>query len=798
MPDQYFYSDYNTLFPPNGSYSVLEKDLTLPVIPLETEVLFPKNSFPLGNLDGLSAASLRKARQGSLRLCVMTVGKDGSGEKNPGYTSKIGVEARVESFLSMPTGGTGAVLVGVSRLVVKKLWRRRYGYEALVDILEEIPIKRNKKNLSLIRQLEKKTARLLKEDNKIGQEVRSRLSSSHDATSILDLIIPYLSLSTEEKLLCLSDFNCHGRIKRVMGFIDRELDLIRFSYEIHDKVKGDFYEEHRRNYLREQIQAIKRELGDMEEGEQNLSDELKKSFKELDLPKSVVSVVEEELDRLTITPTGTPEYIVSHSYLSLVRELPFRSEEPKAPKIEEAIRTLNRFHYGLNLAKDRIIEYIALIKHCKGELPGQILLLNGPPGVGKTSLARSIAASLGRPFARISLGGIKDEAEIRGHRRTYIAAMPGKIISALRQTESAYSVILLDEIDKIGGEKQGDIGAALLEVLDREQNREFVDHYLGFPFDLSNIIFIATSNDHQQIAEPLLDRMELIDIPSYTDTEKLKIARGHIIPAIRKEMKLVASKFHVSDKVIRNINRGYTREAGVRQLKRELTSLGRKVVRRLVESRGQASSRITPENLPSWLGAPKYIDEPRDKILPPGVSIGLAYTSVGGEILYIETSRSQSTLAGGSLKLTGSIGKVMQESAEAVFSFLLANPEEFGLKHDDVRSYNFHLHLPDGATPKDGPSAGLAIMSAIVGCLTNKPLPVNIAMTGEISLRGQVLPVGGIREKFLAALRYGKKKIIYPAANEHDLLDVPAEIIEKLELVPVHTMKEALCKVGLL
>ncbi len=467
------------------------------------------------------------------------------------------------------------------------------------------------------------------------------------------------------------------------------------------------------------------------------------------------------------------------------------------PRLALAKQILNQYHFGLESVKDRILEHLALIHH-KKEVPGHVLLLSGPPGVGKTSLGKSIAKALGRPFQTVALGGVKDEGEIRGHRRTYIGAMPGKIIQALKQAESLDCVVMLDEIDKIA-QPEGGVSAALLEVLDREQNKSFIDHYLNIPYDLSGVLFLATANSLENIAPPLLDRMDVVELSSYAESEKLVIAKQHILPIVRKEMGLTARQFRLSDKTISTMISDYTREAGVRQLKQDIAHLGRKVVRRLVEKRRHiGGTTIRSDSLVEWLGPALYSPEPTSKSPPPGVVAGLAWTEAGGEILMVECNQIPQKIPQETMRLTGTVGKVMEESAYAAISWLAVAAAEYNLKPEQITHARIHFHLPDGATPKDGPSAGVAMVCSLLSALKHQSVPGDLAMTGEISLRGEVLPVGGIREKALAACRYGKKRMIIPAHNQIDADHLPESVWEKLEIMPVSHLREALdiCELG--
>lgn len=766
----------------------------LPVVPLVGHVLLPQHSIPVSEVPGVGPKALAKAAQEESSFVVIPIDEPGAlAEVSPPI---VATQATIAELLRLPDGDVGAVLKGERRVRVQRLYKKRGQWMAECTALATGLGRRSTQALALAKTLRQHIQRFLKTDADIAPDARHALLINDDAAVLADLVAPYLSLSWEERRAVLQAVAVGERVRRVLSALKRELNLQKLTSDIHDQVKGDLSEEQRRAYLKEQIAAIKRELGELDEGADVVA-QFEEAFEHLELPALAREAVYEELDRLNLSAPGSPEYIVAHSYLTMMRDLPWHSETPEASDLQKATRILNRDHFGLDDVKQRILEYLAVMKH-KGDLPGQILLLNGPPGVGKTSLARSIADALGRPFVRISLGGVRDEAEVRGHRRTYIGSMPGKIIQAIKQAKTQYPVILLDEIDKVGGETHAGVAASLLEVLDREQNQSFIDHYLAVPFDISNVMFIATANNAENILEPLRDRMETVDVASYTDREKVAIVRKHVIPSIRKEFDLSAQQFRLDDKTIQYIMRHYTHEAGVRQLKREVQRLARKVVLKVVTQRGRKSyPRFKPEEIPQWLGVPRYIEEPRDKILPPGVAIGLAYTTVGGEILYVETSTSGSVSGKGSYKLTGSVGKVMQESAQAVLSFIAKNALSLGISDKSLQEADIHIHLPDGGTPKDGPSAGIAIMCAVTSALKGKALPTTLAMTGEVTLRGQVLPVGGIREKILAAYRYGKKTILYPAMNQRDLMEVPEEVRAKLKLIPVQTMAEVLRYAGL-
>ena len=756
-------------------------------------VLFPGNALPLTELSALPERELKRALKSGRPLVVLTcetIDADG-----PHGWSTVGTEALITGLLKLPGGEPGVILKGVRRVVVRDLMVQGSRLSATVKPLVELPMGRT--NAAVASQLALKNAvsRLLKGDLGIAEDVRKKLEAASEPRLLCDLIVPHLSLTVAEKLTMLNEPDIKARVKRVLQWLTREKALLKLSHEIHDQVSGELSEDTRRTYLKEQVAAIKRELGEMD-GVAAGAEVFEEAFETLKLSALAREAYKEELERLNLSSPGSSEYMVAHGYLSLLKDLPWESPCPEPTGLRTARTILNGHHHGLEPVKNRILDYLAVFHH-RGDVPGQILLLHGPPGVGKTSLARSVAEALNRPFHKIALGGVKDESEIRGHRRTYIGSMPGKIIQALKQTKSRAPVILLDEIDKVGRERGHDLSAALLEVLDPEQNKEFLDHYLAVPFDTSQVLYVATANDIERIPAPLRDRMEPIEMVSYTEQEKLMIAKRHIIPALRRDMNLSARQFVLSDKTVMALVRRYTRESGVRQLAREIQQLGRKVVRRLVEGRRKrVRAVISPENLHEWLGPQRFLDEPNDAMLPPGVAIGLAYTEVGGELLYVETSASEDDKPG--LHLTGNLGKVMQESAQAALSFLRARGSELGVPASLLVRSRIHLHFPDGGTPKDGPSAGIAIMCAMASLVLGKSLPSRLAMTGEITLRGQVLPIGGLREKILAAHRYQKSKILYPAANQSDLADVPADVRARLELIPVATMQDVLVHAGLI
>ncbi|MBP9708153.1 MAG: endopeptidase La [Oligoflexales bacterium] len=757
----------------------------LPLYVVDNKVLFPDAEMISSKSDAKSGILATE----SAVIIAYVLGKKGS-------LPIVGQLATLAELNPNKNSYTGIQICFIER--IEKKSKATYAFVRLLTI-KNTPLQLKKQTTLLKVAKRLATQLLINLPDASSSQNFDVLKNCKNFGELVAFVLPFLSLNQDEiyelfvKVFPLKQFDS------LIAILGREIELSKISLKIQRNIVGDLNDAQRKFFLNEQLKAIKKELGEQDE----LDDEETEKFREILLAKSVPisarRVFEKEIDKLSMMPVGSPEYLVSYNYLDVVKDLPWQETEPaKKRSLTSALRILNKGHFGQSKVKSRVLEFLALFIH-RGHSNGQILLLNGPPGVGKTSIAMSIAQALGLKFAKISLGGVKDEAELRGHRKTYIGAMPGKIIQALKQAGSAQCVILLDEIDKLtssASQFHHDVIGPLLEILDPDHNKEFVDHYLSVPFDLSRVVFIATANDADAISAPLLDRMERIDLGGYTENEKIQIAKKHLIPRVCADFSIKEPQFNLSEEFLRSVVRFYTREAGVRQLKRHIELCGRNVVKAIVQKNKLES--FTPESINKLFGPIKYIEEPRDQTLQKGVAIGLVYTGSGGDILYIETAMRMDSNNRGQLKVTGSLGKVIQESAAAALSFLAGHAHLLGMQPSDFDKMNFHIHFPDGATPKDGPSAGVGIVCALASQILQRPLPADLVMTGEVTLRGQVLAIGGLREKLLAAQRYGKKRVFIPKANTADLVEIPRDVRQALEIIPIERMSEALYLSGML
>jgi len=759
----------------------------IPLLPLRGVMVFP---YMVQHLDVGREKSIKALEEAMIqeREIFLATQLDAQTD-DPGSEEiyKFGTIAEIKQLLKLP-GGTIRVLVeGLRRGEILEYVEKEPFFK--VRIREYYDKKEKSPEIeALMRNLVDHFEQYVKLSRKISPETVVAIVTIEDPHRLADLIAAHLNLKIPEKQAILEAIDIRKRLEKLCEIIINEIEILELERRINMRVRKQMEKTQKEYYLREQMKAIQKELGDRDE-RGNEIEEYRNRIKEAQLPPEVEEKALKEVERLEKMPPMVAESAVIRSYLDWLLAIPWNNETEDRIDIKEAEKILNEDHYGLLKAKERILEYLAVRKLTK-TIKGPIICFVGPPGVGKTSLAKSVARALGRKFVRMSLGGVRDEAEIRGHRRTYVGALPGRIIQGLRNAETRNPVFLLDEVDKMSMDFRGDPSAALLEVLDPEQNSTFSDHYIEVPVDLSHVLFITTANVAYNIPRPLLDRMELIQISSYTEEEKLQIAHRYLLPRQIKENGLQPDQIRIGLNTIRNVIRYYTRETGVRNLERELAGVCRKAAKIIAEGTQQKVT-VTPRNLEKFLGIPRYrygVSEQENLV---GVATGLAWTEVGGEVLKIEVA----LLSGkGSLLLTGKLGEVMKESAQTGFTYVRSRIKNLELEEDFHEKYDVHIHIPEGAIPKDGPSAGITIATALASALSNRKVNSNVAMTGEITLRGRVLPVGGIKEKVLAAHRAGCKVIILPAENKKDLEDIPANIKKSLEFELVESMDEVLEK----
>ena len=676
---------------------------------------------------------------------------------------------------------------GLRRFSLRKIVATDPFIRAEVDLLQSIPPAQSKEWQAEFRNLRDSAARLLELTPDAPEQARMMVLNIQNPEPLADFLAPNLNVEVAQKQSILEELNVEKRVRAVQKQISAQLEIAQIQEKLQKDVASQFTDAQRRAYLRSQIKAIQHELGEAETGSDEQVKQLRERLDQAKPPEEVMKQAERELKRLDFIPPASPEFSVIVSYIEIIADLPWNKFSSDNLDLDRAQQILDRDHYDLEKVKRRLLEFLAVRKlNPKGQ--GPILCFLGPPGVGKTSLGQSIADALGRMFVRISLGGMRDEAEIRGHRRTYIGSMPGRIIQELRRVGTRNPVFMLDEIDKLGADFRGDPASALLEVLDPRQNNSFVDRYLDVPFDLSQIIFIGTANYIDGVPEPLRDRIEVISLPGYTEREKLEIAKRYLVRRQLEENGLKPDQCEFPEEVIRRIVSDYTHEAGVRELEREIGAICRAVAAKC--ARGECDTFIvTPEFLAQTLGPAKYVRESKLKTSQPGVVTGLAYTPYGGEVLHIEATRYPGK---GNVTLTGQIGNVMKESVQAALSLVRSRDGELGTKSEDFRDMDIHVHVPAGAVPKDGPSAGIAMFTALASLFSKRPVRPDVAMTGEVTLRGLVLPIGGLKEKSLAAMRAGISTVIIPKLNEKDLVDVPEEAKQKLKFVPVENVDEVL------
>lgn len=699
---------------------------------------------------------------------------------------EIGTISKIKQMLKLPGDAIRVLVEGISRGKILDVKEEDPYFKVEVEeyIVDEDA--EDKELEALMRAVLDSFEAYVNVSNKISPEVILTVSTIEEAGRLADVIASHMLLKSEQKQEILEALDPKDRLEVLYKLLLKEIEILEVEKEINTKVKKQINRLQKEYYLKEQLKAIKEELG--EDGEYD--DEIEELHDKIDkakLPKDIAEKVYKEIDRLSKLSPGSAEGGVIRTYVNWILDLPWHKKTKDSIDIKKAKKILDEDHYGLKSVKERILEYLAIRKLAK-KMKGPIICLVGPPGVGKTSIAKSIARSLNRKFVRMSLGGTRDEAEIRGHRRTYIGAIPGRIISSIKDVGSKNPVFLFDEIDKVGSDFKGDPASALLEVLDPEQNKEFTDRYLEVPFDLSNVMFITTANTLTTIPRPLLDRMEVIEVSGYTEEEKAVIAERYLVPKQIKEHGMSDSNLQISNNTIRDVINYYTRESGVRELERQIATICRKAARQIVEDNTDII-RVNRTSLNSYLGIPKYrYDKVREKN-EIGIATGLAWTRVGGDTLSIEVTPMKGT---GKLVLTGQLGDVMKESARAGLSYIRSRVDTLDIEEDFYKNYDIHIHIPEGAIPKDGPSAGITMATAVISALENTPVNRMVAMTGEITLRGRVLPVGGIKEKVLAANRAGMKKVLLPIENKKDLADIPDSVKKKLEFVLVEHMDEVL------
>ena len=756
----------------------------LPVLPLRDIVVFPHMVVPLFVGREKSVKALEEVMRGDKQILLATQRNSTDDDPQPGAIYDVGVIATVLQLLKLPDGTVKVLVEGKTRAALLRFTQRHDFFEAEAAVLEEDGVDAPEA-VALSRAVTEQFESYVKLNKKIPPEALAAIPQIAEPGKLADSIAAHLSVKIAEKQALLEVVHVAKRLEKVFALMEGEISVLQVEKKIRSRVKRQMEKTQREYYLNEQMKAIQRELGEQDEHRDELL-ELEKRIKKTKLSKEARAKADAELKKLRNMSPMSAESTVVRNYLDWLLSIPWGKSKLKPINMAEAEAILNEDHYGLEKVKERILEYLA-VQARTGNLKGPILCLVGPPGVGKTSLGRSIAKATGREFVRLSLGGVRDEAEIRGHRRTYIGSMPGKVIQSMKKAKATNPFFLLDEIDKLGADWRGDPSSALLEVLDPEQNHTFGDHYLEVDYDLSQVMFVTTANS-LNMPQPLLDRMEIIRIPGYTEDEKVEIARRHILPKLAKDHGLKGEEWIVPDEAIRDLIRYYTREAGVRSLERELGNLARKVVRDL-EREKVASITLDSERVAKYAGVRKFRYGETDEADQVGIVTGLAWTEFGGDILTIEAVR----MAGkGRMSITGNLRDVMKESISAANSYVRALAPHFGIAPTLFDKTDVHVHVPEGATPKDGPSAGVAMAVAMVSVLTGVPVRKDVAMTGEITLRGRVLAIGGLKEKLLAALRSGVKTVLIPSENEKDLADVPDNVKQELTIIPVATVDEVL------
>ncbi|MFL1780991.1 Endopeptidase La [Candidatus Hepatincolaceae symbiont of Richtersius coronifer] len=758
----------------------------LPLVPVRDLVIFPDMIISLFISRDKSVKAVLEVTKDSNNILI--VSQKSLEEENPKESDlyKVGCLVEILQIVKIPNDTIKILVKGIKRVKINSLDSAKDYFLANYIILEDEE-KYEEENLVTVKEnvLENFT-NYVNVSKKISQSLFLSIKKISSLVNIVDAICSHLPIKNDDKQSILEQTDLLKRVAYVNSLLEVELDLLDVEKKIRDRVKKQMEKNQKDYYLNEQIKAIQKELNNGEELKDEIKELILKS-KKVKLSKEARGKIDNEIKKLSMMNPISAEATVVRNYIEWILSIPWATKTPAKIDLKSAEKYLQEDHYGLGKVKERILEYLAVLKK-SSLLRAPIICLVGPPGVGKTSLAKSIAKASGRQFVRIALGGVRDEAEIRGHRRTYIGAMPGKIIQSMKKSKVSNPLFLLDEIDKMGSDFRGDPASALLEVLDHEQNSHFIDHYIEVEYDLSNVMFITTANS-LNIQEALLDRMEIIELSGYSEEEKLEIAKKHLLPKKMKETALNDQEFSINEEAIRSLIRNYTRESGVRELERVIAMVARKAAKEIVQDQVKQVI-VTKDNIGDYMGVPKYIDNKRENDDLVGVATGLAWTRVGGDILYIEVVKIPGK---GDIKIiTGKLGEVMQESVKAAYSLLLSTAPSLGLDAEELKKYDLHVHVPEGATPKDGPSAGIAMVTAIFSALSNVKVRRDVAMTGEITLRGRVLPIGGVKEKLLAALRFGIKNVIIPADNEKDLIELPKTALKELNIIKVNSFQEVL------
>jgi ATP-dependent Lon protease len=759
----------------------------LSILPVRGLVVFPGTIIPLTIQRASSLKLLDDTLPRTKVIGLLTQRDETKENPEPQDLFTVGTAALVLKLIRQAEDNVLVIVQGLKRFSLRKIIATSPFLRAEVNLPESITPAPSNEWEATFRNLRDSAARLFELAPDAPEQARLMILNIESPEQLADFLAPNLNVDVAQKQALLEELDVEKRLQAIQKQISAQLEIAEIQQKLQKDVASQFSDAQRRAYLRSQIKAIQRELGETEGGSDEQAQQLRIRLEEAKPPEEVMKQAERELKRLDFIPPASPEFSVIVSYIEIIADLPWNKLSPDNIDLDQAQKILDRDHYDLEKVKKRLIEYLA-VRKLNPHGHGAILCFLGPPGVGKTSLGQSIADALGRKFVRISLGGMRDEAEIRGHRRTYIGSMPGRIIQEMRRCGTRNPVFMLDEIDKIGADFRGDPASALLEVLDPRQNDKFVDRYLDVPFDLSQVIFIGTANYIEGIPGPLRDRIEVISLPGYTEREKLEIAKRYLVNRQMEENGLKPEQVEWLDEAIRRIINDYTHEAGVRELERQIASVCRGIASQVARGKTEHVT-VTPELVVEMLGPAKYVRETRLKTSKPGVVTGLAFTPTGGEVLHIEATRYPGK---GNITLTGQIGDVMKESVQAALSLLRSRDGQLGVNSEDFRKMDIHVHVPAGAVPKDGPSAGIAMFTALASLFSNTPVRADVAMTGEITLRGLVLPIGGLKEKSLAAMRAGISTVIIPKLNEKDLVDVPEEAKQKLNFVPVENVDEVL------